>query len=123
MLHPDVYVAEPSVVRLGGRAVFENMDCQKDFGRTTTDLEDVFSTFPAAGFCLDVAHVWTNDPTLSLAHALIDSLGHRLRQLHVSGIEVDGTHRTTTANDLKLYEPVLERCRHLPWLLETELAE
>lgn len=79
--------------------------------------------FPAAGFCLDVAHVWTNDPTLGLAHELIDSLGHRLQQLHVSGIEADGTHRPTTTDDLKLYEPILARCRHVPWLLETELVE
>jgi sugar phosphate isomerase/epimerase len=123
VLHPDVYVGEPSVMSLGGRAVFENMDCQKDFGRTTTDLESVFGTFPAAGFCLDVAHVRTNDPTLGLAHELLDSLGARLRQLHISGIEGDGTHRTTTTEDLKLYEPVLARCRHVPWLLETELVQ
>lgn len=122
VLHPDVYMSEPSVWHLGGRAVFENMDCQKDFGRTTTDLESVFSTFPAAGFCLDVAHVWTNDPTLGLAHELIDRLGHRLRQLHVSGIADDGTHRPTTTADLELYEPVLARCRQVPWLLETELV-
>jgi uncharacterized protein (UPF0276 family) len=122
-LHPDVYAGEPSVMSLGGRAVFENMDCQKDFGRTTTDLESVFGTFPAAGFCLDVAHVRTNDRTLGLAHELLDSLGARLRQLHVSGIEDDGTHRATTIDDLKLYEPVLTRCRHVPWLLETELVQ
>jgi uncharacterized protein (UPF0276 family) len=99
------------------------MDCQKDFGRTTIDLESVFGTFPAAGFCLDVAHVRTNDPTLGLAHELLDSLGARLRQLHVSGIEDDGTHRTTTTEDLKLYESVLARCGHVPWLLETELVQ
>src|SRR5919197_599328 len=95
---------------LGGRAVFENMDVAKSFGQWPSDLEEVFARFPEAGFCLDVAHVWTNDRSLALGHALIDAFGTRLRQLHVSGIEPDGTHRNTTRDDLALYEPLLQRC-------------
>ena len=121
--HPDVYDEEPSVRRLGGRLVFENMDIQKAFGRSEADLRSVFERHPEAGFCLDVAHVWTNDPSLRLGHDLIDEFGDRLRQLHVSGIEPDGTHRPTTAADLDLYEPLLDRCRHVPWLLEAELRD
>lgn len=122
IFHPDVYGDEPSLARLQERVVFENMDVQKSFGRTVADLRSVFETYPTAGLCLDVAHVWTNDPTLRLAHDLLDELGGRLRQLHVSGIEPDGTHRPTTAADVELYEPVLARCTHVPWLLESELA-
>jgi hypothetical protein len=122
VLHPDVYGSEPACARLGARALFENMDAAKRFGRGLEDLEEVFATFPQAGLCLDVAHVWTNDRTLRLGHELLDVLGGRLRQLHVSGIEEDGTHRPTTQADLELYEPLLERCRHVPWLLEAELA-
>ena len=122
VLHPDVYVAEPSVQHLGGRAVFENMDCEKDFGRTASDLEQVFETFPEAGFSLDVAHVWTNDPTMGLADELLTKHGGRLRQAHLSGIEEDGTHRPTTEDDLRLCEPLLAQCPNVPWLLETELA-
>jgi hypothetical protein len=123
VLHPDVYGPEPACERLGARAVFENMDVTKEFGRAGDDLADVFDRFPKAGLCLDVAHVWTNDPSLSLGHELLDALGGRLRQLHVSGIEADGTHRPTTREDLELYEPLLARCAHVPWLLETELVE
>jgi hypothetical protein len=123
VLHPDVYGPEPACERLGARAVFENMDVTKEFGRAGDDLAKVFDRFPKAGLCLDVAHVWTNDPSLSLGHELLDSLGGRLRQLHVSGIEADGTHRPTTPADLALYEPLLARCAHVPWLLETELVE
>ncbi len=122
VLHPDAYRGEAWVVDLGSRAVFENMDVAKRFGREVADLRQVFATFPEAGFCLDVAHVWTNDPTLRLGHELIDELGGRLRQLHVSGIEPDGTHRPTTRADLDLYAPLLDRCRDVPWLLEAELA-
>jgi hypothetical protein len=42
----------------------ENMDNQKSFGQNAPDLRSIFDAFPEAGFCLDVAHVWTNDPTL-----------------------------------------------------------
>ena len=122
VLHPDVYGAEQACARLGARAVFENMDVAKGFGRDVADLLTVFAAFPDAGFCLDVAHVWTNDRTLGLGHELLDAFGDRLRQLHVSGIEPDGTHRTTTEADLELYEPLLVRCGHVPWLLEAELA-
>ena len=97
VLHPDMYRAEPSLDRLGSRLVFENMDVQKSFGRGVDDLRSVLDTHPGAGLCLDVAHVWTNDPTLRLG-------------------------RPTTAADLELYEPVLARCEHVPWLLEAELA-
>jgi hypothetical protein len=122
VLHPDVYGSEAACTALGRRAVFENMDVAKSFGRDVADLRDVFERFPDAGLCLDVAHVWTNDPTLRLGHELLDALGGHLRQLHVSGIEQDGTHRATTPGDLELYAPLLERCRGVPWLLEAELA-
>ena len=122
VLHPDAYRGEAWVVDLGPRAVFENMDAAKGFGRDAPDLRQVFAAFPEARFCLDVAHVWTNDPTLGLGHELIDELGARLCQLHLSGIEPDGTHRPTTRADLDLYEPLLDRCRDVPWLLEAELA-
>jgi hypothetical protein len=121
VLHPNTYGEAAGVVELATRAVFENMDVAKSFGRNVDDLGRVFAQFPAAGFCLDVAHAWTNDHSLALGHELIDAFGGRLRQLHVSGIEPDGTHRVTTTRDLDLYEPLLDRCRGMPWLLETKL--
>jgi len=123
ILHPDVYRDEAWLESLGPRAVFENMDAVKSFGRDVADLRGVFERFPAAGFCLDVAHVWTNDRTLALGHELLDAFGERLRQLHVSGIEPDGRHRETTAADLELYEPLLGRCSQVPWVLEAELVD
>ncbi len=122
VLHPDLYGSDAAPARLDGRAVFENMDVNKHFGRTTDDLAEVFDRFPASGFCLDVAHVWTNDATLRLGFELLDAHGDRLRQLHVSGIEPDGTHRPTTEVDLARYEPLLARCLHVPWVLESELV-
>jgi hypothetical protein len=118
ILHPDLYGRDDAAAALGPRAVFENMDVAKSFGRTVDDLAEVFARFPNAGFCLDVAHVWTNDRSVALGHDLLDAFGDRLRQLHVSGIEPDGTHRETTAADLELYRPLLERAAHVPHVYE-----
>jgi len=118
ILHPDVYGRDDAAARLGGRAVFENMDVNKPFGKSAADLRAVFDRFPDAGFCLDVAHVWTNDRSLALGHELLDAFGDRLRQLHVSGIEPDGTHRETTAADLELYRPLLQRAAQVPHVYE-----
>jgi sugar phosphate isomerase/epimerase len=123
VVHPDLYASEPPPPRLGRRLLFENMDVQKAFGRSVADLDGVFAAHPDAGFCLDVAHCWTNDPTLRLAHDLIDRFAIRLRQVHLSGIDPDGTHRPTTRDDLDLYGPVLARCRRVPWLLETAIRD
>jgi hypothetical protein len=122
IFHPDAWAGERALDRLGTRVVFENMDIAKRFGRTVDDLRSVFADHHDAGFCLDVAHAWTNDPSLRLGHELLDALGDRLRQLHVSGIERDGTHRPTTQADLELYRPVLDRCEGVPWILEAVFA-
>jgi hypothetical protein len=118
IFHPDTWGDQPSVDRLGPTVVFENMDVAKQFGKSVADLERVFAAHPQAGFCLDVAHVWTNDRSLELGHDLLDAFTDRLRQLHVSGIEPDGTHRNTTRADLELYRPLLDRCGDVPWILE-----
>jgi hypothetical protein len=122
ILHPDVYRREEPLAAIGARAVFENMDLNKSFGRTVSDLAEIFQRFPSATFCLDVAHVWTNDRTLRLGFELLDAFGDRLRQVHLSGIVADGTHRPTTSADLALYRPLLDRCSHVPWMLESVLS-
>ena len=122
ILHPDLYRDQDALATLGRRAVFENMDIVKAFGRTVEDLAWIFGRFPEAALCLDVAHVWTNDRSLRLGFELLEAFGDRLRQVHLSGIEPDGRHRTTTEADLALYEPLLSECGHVPWVLEAELA-
>jgi hypothetical protein len=118
IFHPDVWRSEPALGAFGTRVVFENMDAGKSWGRSLDDLREVFDAHPHAGFCLDVAHVWTNDASLALGHDLLDAFGDRLRQLHVSGIEPDGAHRATTEADLARYRPLLDRCTGVPWILE-----
>jgi hypothetical protein len=115
--HPDL-VADPAPWRaLGRRAVFENMDDRKPFGRTAEDLETLFAELPEAGFCLDIAHAHSNDPSLELATELLDHFRGRLREVHLSSIR-GGAHVSLTAEDEALFGPVLARCRDVPWILE-----
>jgi hypothetical protein len=110
IFHPDGWGDERGLDRLGLRVVFENMDVVKRFGRSVGDLQTVFATHPEAGFCLDVAHVWTNDRTLRLGHELLDAFGDRLRQLHVSVRHPCVRHRSprTSTGCLTPFAPQFE---------------
>jgi hypothetical protein len=124
VVHPDVVGEdEAALLRpLGSRLCFENMDNQKTDGRFPDELERVFELCPDAAFCLDVAHVWTHDPSMQLAFELLDRFGVRLRQVHLSGIEPDSVHRPTTAADVARYVAAVERCGEVPVILETTLT-
>jgi hypothetical protein len=115
--HPDL-VEDPEPYRaLGRRLVFENMDDRKATGRTVQQLEAVFAALPDAGFCLDVAHAHTNDPSMALAADLLDRFRGRLREVHLSSIR-DGRHVELLEEDERLFAPLLARCRDVPWILE-----
>jgi hypothetical protein len=120
VVHPDTVddAALPALRPLGSRLCLENMDCAKAGGRFPAELQRFFDAAPQARFCLDVAHVQTHDRSLALGHELLDAFGERLQQLHVSGIEPDGTHRETRPEDLLRYAPLTDRCRGMPFLLE-----
>lgn len=120
VLHPDV-IEEPSLyAALGRRAVIENMDARKATGQSVADLARLFAALPAAGFCLDLAHVSSVDPSLALADELLDAYGSRLRQVHLSSL-VDGRHSSLTAGDAERFRPALKRCVDVPWILEAPL--
>jgi hypothetical protein len=56
-------------------------------------------------------------------HDLIDVFGSRLREAHVSAIDADCTHLPLDAASIELYAPLLRRCRHMPWILESLPAD
>ena len=118
--HPDRLGDRAALAPLGPRLVLENMNARKRDGRTAGELAAHFARLPAAGLCLDMAHVATVDPTLALADELLAAHGGRLRQLHVSAADAAGGHRRLRAADLARYAPVLRRCRGVPWIHERE---
>jgi hypothetical protein len=123
VLHPNI-LNEPAVLApLGKLVALENMDVQKLSGRDVAELKPYFAALPQARFCLDVAHVKSVDPTMELGHELLDAFGERLAELHVSGIDADCNHIALAHADVDRYEPVLRRCRHVPWILESLPAD
>ena len=93
------------------------MDARKPSGRTVAELAPLFAALPEAGFCLDVAHAHTVDPSMALAADLLDAFRARLREVHLSSIR-DGGHVTLTPEDERAFAPHLDRCRDVPWILE-----
>ncbi len=95
----------------------ENMDDRKTTGRVADEMEKFFEDLPDAGFCLDVAHVRSVDPTMEAAHELVDRFRSRLQHVHLSSLE-NGRHVPLSDGDEGLFAEVLDRCRDVPWILE-----
>jgi hypothetical protein len=115
--HPDVLGDVRPYRSLGTRLVLENMDNRKHGGRTAHELAAMFDELPEAGFCFDIAHAHAIDPSMSVAHELLDAFRSRLRQVHVSSLR-DARHVPLTDEDEELFAPTLARCRDVPWILE-----
>ena len=121
VMHPDSLAEPGAFAVLGSRLILENMDGLKADARTVAELTPYFEALPEAGFCFDLAHAQMVDPTMTLAHELLDAFGERLREVHLSSIRADGTHLPLRAEDVRIFQPVLERCREVPWVLEAPL--
>ena len=118
--HPDV-IEDPTHYRaLGARLALENLDARTPCGATVDDLRRCFDVLPEAGLCLDVAHARSVDPSMQLAHELLDAFRLRLRQVHVSSLDADHHHVPLLPEDVVAYASVLARCRDVPWLLEAQ---
>lgn len=120
VLHPDHLKNLDAFVALGVRAVLENVDCHARTGRTPAELAKVFDCLPDAGFCLDIAHAASMGPGMTVALDLLDTFGDRLRQVHVNSMSRGSA--ALTDDDCQLFMSVLDRCRHVPWILEAPLV-
>lgn len=118
VMHPETLGEIEAFADLGARLRLENMDTRKDDARTVAELGRYFEALPAARFCFDIAHAQLHDPSMGLAHALLDAFSDRLAEVHISSIEVDGEHVPLRAADAEAFLPVLERCAGVPWVLE-----
>ncbi len=122
VVHPDA-MDDPRAYRaLGSCLVLENMDARKPTGRTVAELAPLFAALPEAGFCLDVAHVLSIDPTLEEGERLLDEFAGRLRHLHVSSIDEECRHQPLTAEHEARFSALLRRCPDVPWILEAPLV-
>lgn len=123
VMHPDT-IQDPWAYRpLGSKLIIENMDDRKRFGRTARELESLFEILPLAGFCFDIAHAWSIDPTMSVGEELLETYKLRLRHVHLSSLSEDLHHVPLTRHDEGLFWPLLSRCLDVPWILEAPLPE
>jgi len=118
VLHPDAIMDRGPYVRLGRRLAIENMDTRKPLGQTADDLAPLLDELPLARLCLDVAHAKDVDPTMEVAFELLRRFSSRLSHVHVSSLDASRHHVPLTSEDEELFEPVLSRCRDVPWILE-----
>ena len=81
-------------------------------------MAPLFDELPDAGFCLDVPHAWSVDPTMELAGELLDSYGARLGHVHLSSLSPGLHHVPLTVQDEELFSPTLKRCLDVPWIFE-----
>ena len=85
VVHPDTIHDFGALARsLGALVAIENMDQRKPIGRTARELEGIFKQLPEARFCFDIGHARQIDATMGEASFLVQELGPRLAQLHVS---------------------------------------
>lgn len=122
VVHPDTLGDGDDFTALGSRLIVENMDGRKAFGQTPDDLAKVFARLPQAGFCFDIAHAWSIDPTMALAGELMDRFASRLREVHLSSLSADGRHIGLTDEHAALFAPLLSRCVDVPWILEASVS-
>jgi len=118
VMHPETLGDVAAFADLGGRLRLENMDKRKPDARSVAELSRYFEALPDARFCLDVAHAQLHDPSMHLAHELLDAFMDRLAEVHISSIERDGEHVPLRAGDAEAFLPVLARCVGVPWVLE-----
>ncbi len=118
VMHPDT-MDELALYRpLGQKLLLENMDSRKPDGRTPEELHRAFAELPEAGFCFDIAHAWSIDPSMAVAGELLDSFRARLRHVHLSSLSDDLHHVSLIDEDEELFSPVLKRCLDVPWIFE-----
>src|SRR4051812_386204 len=96
IVHPDT-MHEERWRTLGNLLWIENLDKRKSRGRTVSEMEDIFSSFPDAAFCFDIAHARQVDPTMVEAAQMLRSFNDRLRQIHASGLNSASRHSPMSA--------------------------
>jgi hypothetical protein len=121
VVHPDAIEEPGRYWGLGPALVIENMDARKPAGRTVEELAPLFHALPEAGFCFDVAHAWSIDPSMREGERLLDAFAGRLRHLHVSSLDAACRHAPLTAEHEARFLPLLRRCTDVPWILEAPL--
>jgi len=123
VVHPDV-IYQPSLwKRFGGQLLIENMDRRKATGRTVEELDQLFTEFPEARLCLDVAHARQMDTTLSLLGRIFRRFMDRIAEVHISELDSYCRHQPmsmTAVHDFRQFSQKLDET--IPVIIESTLV-
>lgn len=124
IIHPDA-ISQPGLWHaLGGSLCIENMDKRKPTGRNIGELAAVFEGLPEAGLCFDIAHAQQIDPTMSQAALILRVFGDRLRQVHISSLDVRSAHHRLSLSAIPAYRRVSHLIpEHIPLIVESPLMD
>ncbi|MFC1733253.1 hypothetical protein ACFL6I_23390 [candidate division KSB1 bacterium] len=118
VVHPDIIDDLDSLSYTNLPFLIENMDKRKDFGTLPEHFEKLKQRCKL-GFVLDVQHAYENDPKMYMAGELIDVMGDRLKELHVSGFFGKQNHYPVHASENeKEISQILRLNIHAPKILE-----
>jgi hypothetical protein len=107
--HPNSLPRDLSLLApIADRLCIENMDPNKPFGTTVTELKQVFERLPQARFVLDIAHSHRIDPGDGLARSFVDAFAVRFAHVHASTIDSVGWHHRPRPSDRAWIEAILE---------------
>ena len=124
IVHPNAMHQPHEWARLGNSLCIENMDKRKPIGQTASDLAEIFKGLPEATFCFDIGHARQVDPTMSEASAILQSLGGRLRQLHVSEVNTQSRHNALSCESILAFHKVAHLIpQDVPVILESRVEE
>jgi hypothetical protein len=122
--HPDV-ISTPSLwSAMGDKLLVENMDKRKPVGRTVAEMQLVFDLLPEAGFCFDVGHSRQVDPSMAGAWELLNGLGSRLREVHLSEVNTFSRHDPVSLNAVAAFRKIARYVPEgVPVILESMIDE
>ena len=96
--------------------LIENMDWKKEIGKYVESMQEVFGKCDAP-MVLDLNHCFTNDPTMSLAHEMIDAFRERIMEIHLSGYEKSHDPLFQT-QQTEILEAIFDQ--NIPIIIESE---
>jgi hypothetical protein len=108
VVHPDTIHSHERWAPFGRSLCIENMDKRKAAGRTVAELECVFEQLPDASLCFDIAHARQCDPSMTESFRILRTFGSRLKQVHMSDVDVTSRHVPLTWIAIRAFAEVAE---------------
>ena len=124
VIHPDTVEDFQILENSNLNFLIENMDTRKKFGFKPEEFERLKRDY-SFGFVLDVEHAYRHDSSMKLAEELMEVMGNRLKQLHVSGQDFTSKHHSLLykADNRTEICKILGRSPDVPWILEGILSQ